>query len=71
MSFAIVLFLILGTWASQGMSRTLHEAALIDMHEQWMAQYERTYTDNAEKEMRFEIFKNNVNYVENFKEGRK
>ncbi|PON56386.1 Cysteine Protease [Parasponia andersonii] len=70
MSFAIILFLILGTWASQGMSRKLHEAALVDMHEQWMAQYERTYADNNEKEMRFEIFKNNLNYVENFnKEG--
>ena len=70
MSCAIVLFLILGTWASQAMSRMLHEAALTNMHEQWMAQYERTYTDNAEKEMRFEIYKNNVNYVEKFnKEG--
>ncbi|XP_062095881.1 zingipain-2-like [Humulus lupulus] len=68
MRFATVVFIILGVWANSQaiLSRTLHENGLIDMHEQWMAQYGRTYADDIEKNIRFEIFKNNVNYVENF-----
>ncbi|KAF4353196.1 hypothetical protein F8388_014664 [Cannabis sativa] len=61
---------ILGLWWGNSQVilslRTLHESALIDMHEQWMAQYERTYTDDIEKKRRFEIFKNNLNFIENF-----
>ncbi|PON68373.1 Cyseine protease [Trema orientale] len=68
MAYVIVMLLILGTWTSQAMSRTLHEAALVDMHEQWMSQHGRTYANIAEKEMRFEIFKDTVNYVEKFNE---
>lgn len=66
MAFLIVVSLILATWSSQAMSRTLHEAGLIDMHEQWMSQYGRTYANIAEKEKRFQIFKDNLNYVEKF-----
>ncbi|PON33768.1 Cysteine Protease [Parasponia andersonii] len=70
MDFAFLAFLILGTCASQAMSRTLHEAALIKTHEQWMSQHGRTYANNAEKEMRLEIFNNNLKYVDKFnKEG--
>ncbi|XP_062096988.1 ervatamin-B-like [Humulus lupulus] len=68
MSFALlIVLLIFGGWAnSLAMSRTLHEFALINMHEQWMAQYERTYADDIEKNTRFEIFKSNLNYIEKF-----
>ncbi|XP_062095880.1 zingipain-2-like [Humulus lupulus] len=71
MSFVTIVFLILATWAnSQAMSRsTLHENALIDMHEQWMARYERSYANKTVKNMRFDIFKDNMNYVEKFNKG--
>ncbi|XP_044461281.1 ervatamin-B-like [Mangifera indica] len=62
----VFLFMILGTWASLAMSRTLHEAAMVEKHEQWMVQHGRTYEDQAEKEMRFEIFKQNLEFIENF-----
>ncbi|XP_062094381.1 ervatamin-B-like [Humulus lupulus] len=47
-------------------SRTLHESALIAMHEQWMVEHERTYANDTEKKSRFEIFKNNLNYIDKF-----
>lgn len=63
----IVMLLILGTWASKAMSRELHESALVEtLHEQWMAHYGRTYANDAEKEMRLGIFKDNLHFVESF-----
>ncbi|KAI5331738.1 hypothetical protein L3X38_021864 [Prunus dulcis] len=35
-------------------------------HELWMAKYARIYVDNAEKERRFKIFKENVEFIEKF-----
>ncbi|ONK78211.1 uncharacterized protein A4U43_C02F15690 [Asparagus officinalis] len=35
-------------------------------HELWMAEYGRVYEDEAEKARRFEIFKENVKYIEDF-----
>jgi len=32
-------------------------------HEQWMATYGKVYAHAAEKERRFKIFKDNVNYI--------
>jgi KDEL-tailed cysteine endopeptidase len=43
------MFTILGTWTSQAMSRTLQEASMEERHEQWMSQYDRKYSDDAEK----------------------
>ncbi|GMN43577.1 hypothetical protein TIFTF001_012775 [Ficus carica] len=67
-TFTLVVLLLLGTnLASLAMSRrTLHEAALVQAHEQWMAQYGRTYANDSEKEMRLKIFKENLHYVESF-----
>ncbi|XP_002522571.2 zingipain-2 [Ricinus communis] len=63
----ITLLMILGTWVSQAMPRPLLNAeAIAEKHEQWMARHGRTYHDNAEKERRFQIFKNNLDYIENF-----
>lgn len=43
-----------------------------DKHEQWMARYGRVYKDEAEKEIRFKIFKDNVEFIESFnKDGKK
>ncbi|XP_058095627.1 senescence-specific cysteine protease SAG39-like [Magnolia sinica] len=64
-SFFLVLF-ILAVWASQAMGRTLQEASMSNRHEQWMARYGRTYKDAAEKDLRFKIFKDNVEFIESF-----
>ncbi|KAI4296914.1 hypothetical protein L6164_036832 [Bauhinia variegata] len=34
--------------------------------EQWMVQYRRSYADDTEKEKRFKIFMENLEYIENF-----
>ena len=59
-------FLVLCTMASQANCRALNEASMSERHEQWMARYGRTYKDGAEKEMRFQIFKSNIAYIESF-----
>ncbi|KAG2397054.1 hypothetical protein LR48_Vigan08g086400 [Vigna angularis] len=59
---AIILLLQLGI--SQVMSRKLHETSLREGHEQWMVRYGRVYEDAAEKEKRFQIFKDNVEFIE-------
>ncbi|XP_058068327.1 senescence-specific cysteine protease SAG39-like [Magnolia sinica] len=64
-SFFMALF-ILGVWASQAMGRTLQEVSMSDRHEQWMSRYGRTYKDASEKELRFKIFKDNVEFIESF-----
>ncbi|KAL6289572.1 hypothetical protein ACE6H2_007082 [Prunus campanulata] len=62
----VAIFIVLGTLASQATSRTLSEASIAAKHDQWMTKYGRVYADNAEKERRFAIFKNNVQFVEKF-----
>ncbi|XWS16856.1 hypothetical protein CRYUN_Cryun33cG0016600 [Craigia yunnanensis] len=69
MTLTIVLFFIFGTLASQAMSRTIQEAAIADRHEQWMATYGRKYEGKLEKEKRFRIFKDNLEYIESFNNG--
>ena len=59
-----VTLLIMGVWASQALSRTLHEISMSERHEEWMARYGRTYKDIADKERRYKIFKDNVEYIE-------
>jgi len=48
------------------MSRRLPEATSAERHEKWMAQYGKVYKDASEKENRFQIFKNNVQFIESF-----
>ncbi|KAK3441211.1 hypothetical protein EUGRSUZ_B01504 [Eucalyptus grandis] len=68
----LVMVAVLGLWASQARSRELHEATMRERHDQWMARHGRVYQDDAEKERRFSIFKNNVDLVESFnKNGNK
>ncbi|KAJ4700474.1 Senescence-specific cysteine protease SAG39 [Melia azedarach] len=57
------MLIILATFASHVFSRTLQES-FVEKHEQWMADYGRTYQDEAEKQMRLNIFKQNLEYVE-------
>ncbi|KAF8029596.1 hypothetical protein BT93_E2117 [Corymbia citriodora subsp. variegata] len=65
--FIISLVLILNTWAWHVTSvRSLHETNIGKQHEQWMAQYGRTYKDLEEKEKRQAIFKKNLWFIEEF-----
>nr|KYP43312.1 Fruit bromelain [Cajanus cajan] len=48
------------------MSRTLSESSVAKTHEQWMSKHQRSYTDEAEKQKRFKIFMENLEYVEKF-----
>ncbi|GAB2298778.1 hypothetical protein Dimus_032856 [Dionaea muscipula] len=43
---------------------TSSEQSVREMHEQWMSQYGRVYKDDAEKEERFKIFKQNLEFIE-------
>ena len=52
--------------ALQVTSRTLQDASIYERHEEWMARYSRVYKDPQEKEKRFKIFKQNMNYIEAF-----
>ncbi|KAL2494714.1 Senescence-specific cysteine protease SAG12 [Forsythia ovata] len=61
-----VAMLVLEMCASQAIARSLQDASMVEKHEQWMAQYGRVYKDNAEKAMRYKIFKENVEYIEAF-----
>ncbi|KAI4296990.1 hypothetical protein L6164_036903 [Bauhinia variegata] len=62
--FAICI--IFCTSAFQAMSRTLNAATIAGTHEKWMEKHERTYADDAEKQKRFKIFKENLQYIESF-----
>ncbi|KAE7995829.1 hypothetical protein FH972_000596 [Carpinus fangiana] len=63
-TFTIVVLTILGSWTSQATSRALQEASMAEKYSQWRAQYNRNYLDDTEKESRFEIFKQNAEFVE-------
>ncbi|RYR68542.1 hypothetical protein Ahy_A03g015040 [Arachis hypogaea] len=64
----ILFFLILTLWNSQvTMSRRLFESTCTrERHEKWMEEYGKVYKDGEEKERRFRIFKNNVEFIESF-----
>ncbi|KAM0048910.1 putative fruit bromelain [Helianthus debilis subsp. tardiflorus] len=50
-SFAFVMLLLVGILSTEVMSRSLHEASMVEKHEQWMAAHGRVYKDTAEKEI--------------------
>ncbi|CAN4078809.1 unnamed protein product [Withania somnifera] len=56
--------LVLGMWASEATSRDLNEVSMVQKHEKWMARFGRVYRDDAERAKRFNIFKDNVDYIE-------
>ncbi|KAG7569094.1 Papain-like cysteine peptidase superfamily [Arabidopsis thaliana x Arabidopsis arenosa] len=72
----VTIFTILFTTfsISQATSRTVtfHEPSLHEKHEQWMARFSRVYRDELEKQMRRDVFKKNLKFIENFnKKGNK
>ncbi|KAI4296903.1 hypothetical protein L6164_036823 [Bauhinia variegata] len=66
----LALWFIHWTCAFPALSHTLDEASVAATHEQWMAMHGRTYANDAEKEKRFKIFKENLEYIENFNDGK-
>ncbi|KAF7822926.1 senescence-specific cysteine protease SAG39-like [Senna tora] len=61
---ALGLFFMLALKAT---CRTLQDASsMYERHEQWMGEYGRVYKDSNEKEMRYKIFKQNVERIEAF-----
>ncbi|KAI5447807.1 hypothetical protein KIW84_015308 [Lathyrus oleraceus] len=67
MKFPIVVcMMILWACAYTAMSRTLYESSIVEKHQQWMTKHGRTYTDSFEMKKRFEIFKENLEYIEKF-----
>ncbi|KAL8038162.1 hypothetical protein ABFX02_11G086100 [Erythranthe guttata] len=67
--FILAAVLVLQMWASQAIARTLPDASMVERHEQWMVQYGRTYKNDAEKAKRFNIFKDNVEYIQSVNEA--
>ena len=56
--------IVLGVWIYGAMARGIADVPMSRRHEQWMAQYGRVYKDAVEKEQRFQIFKDNYEYIE-------
>ncbi|KAK9051654.1 hypothetical protein SSX86_028282 [Deinandra increscens subsp. villosa] len=65
-SGAFLVLLLVGILSMEAMSRSLNEVSLVEKHEQWMALHGRVYKDAAEKEMRFKIFMDNLEHIEEF-----
>ncbi|KAL0695631.1 hypothetical protein Bca4012_062811 [Brassica carinata] len=52
---------------SQATSRvTFHEPLIDDHHQQWMTRFSRVYTNELEKKMRFDVFKKNLKFIDEF-----
>ncbi|CAN6975490.1 unnamed protein product [Brassica rapa subsp. trilocularis] len=52
---------------SQATSRVdFQELSIADYFQQWMIQFSRVYSTEAEKQMRLEVFKKNLEYIEDF-----
>ncbi|CAJ2654871.1 unnamed protein product [Trifolium pratense] len=63
---SLALLLFLGLWTIQVTSRTLQDDTMNERHEQWMDHYGKVYKNSQEREKRFKIFTENVNYIEAF-----
>ncbi|KAL1212809.1 Senescence-specific cysteine protease SAG39 [Cardamine amara subsp. amara] len=72
-TFVILTILSISLKVSQATSRvtfnTFHEPLVADHHQQWMTRYSRVYSNELEKQMRFDVFKKNLKFIENFNKG--
>ncbi|XP_050903266.1 actinidain [Lathyrus oleraceus] len=48
------------------MSRMLDESSVVKAHQQWMTKYGITYKNSFEMENRLQVFRENLEYIENF-----
>ncbi|KAG6423635.1 hypothetical protein SASPL_114037 [Salvia splendens] len=67
--FLIAATVLLHLCASLAAARTAPDASMMERHEKWMVENGRVYKDEAEKVKRFNIFKENVEYIESFNEA--
>jgi len=65
-NYVLVFFLVFTSWNCHVVCRKLPEALLSERHEKWMAQHGKVYKDATEREKRFQIFKNNLQFIESF-----
>ncbi|KAL0442670.1 UNVERIFIED_CONTAM: Senescence-specific cysteine protease SAG39 [Sesamum latifolium] len=65
----VALVLVFGMCILPATCRTFPDATMVERHEQWIDQHGRVYKDDAEKAMRFKIFKENVEFIESFNSG--
>ncbi|XP_024185972.1 senescence-specific cysteine protease SAG39 [Rosa chinensis] len=59
-----LILVMFGAWSSEATSRTLQDASMYGRYKQWMDHYGRVYNEINEKKKRFQIFKENVAFVE-------
>ncbi|XP_019174059.1 PREDICTED: ervatamin-B-like [Ipomoea nil] len=57
---------LMGAWEPLVTARTLEETSLLLRHKNWMARHGRSYKNEVERAKRFRIFKENVEFIENF-----
>ncbi|KAL5710752.1 Senescence-specific cysteine protease sag39 [Ranunculus cassubicifolius] len=60
-----IIFLLLVICLSKAMPRELH-GSMEGRHELWMKDYGRVYKDSVEKALRFQVFRTNVEFIDNF-----
>ncbi|XP_031131975.1 ervatamin-B-like [Ipomoea triloba] len=65
----LAILFLLGACAYEATSRTLEEASLVRLHEKWMARHARSYKNDVEKNERFNIFKQNLKFINSFNEA--
>ncbi|XP_075482454.1 senescence-specific cysteine protease SAG39-like [Primulina tabacum] len=61
--------IVLELWAFQAIARPIPYGLMAERYDKWIKQYGRVYNDDAEKAMRFKIFKENLEYIESFNEA--
>ncbi|CAI8591027.1 unnamed protein product [Vicia faba] len=61
-----VCIVVLWAYAYPSMSQMLSESSVIKAHQQWMTKYGITYKNSSEMQKRFQIFKENLDYIEKF-----
>ncbi|KAG7593253.1 Peptidase C1A papain C-terminal [Arabidopsis thaliana x Arabidopsis arenosa] len=65
--FVSLTILSMSLKVSQATSRvTFHEPIVAEHHQQWMTRFSRVYSDELEKQMRFDVFKKNLKFIEKF-----
>ena len=63
---ALFLLLLLAGLCDATTDYNILDFAMARKHEAWMAEHGRVYNDEVEKARRFEIFKKNMEYIEDF-----
>ncbi|KAJ9170866.1 hypothetical protein P3X46_018930 [Hevea brasiliensis] len=60
-------FLVLAIWANQATPRELHESSsMAERYKRWLAKYGKSYRSAGERQRRFQIFKDNVEFIDSF-----